>query len=215
MDEATFQEALKGVHVPILVLDQKWHRLFAISGKPENVKGLEVEVNELLALQGKLNEELKTLKKVKANLMSNIMENMSGAEHTDQSTNEVKNLDDDKRLMEETNAKIDEDTDALLDAKEQLVEKNNALMMATMRFTYDKLRLNSDEIRQIAEWIADVRVKLKKNIIKKQNREINNKEIYGYMHDIFGKEVVELFDVRYDDEGKLIIGEIKESEVGS
>ena len=210
MDEATFQNALTGVHVPVLVLDQKWHRLFAISGKPENVKALEVEVNELLATQGKLNEELKTLKKVKANLMANIMENMQGAEHQDQTTNEVKNLDDDKRLMEETNAKIDADNDALLDAQEQLVAKNTALMMATMQFTYNKLRTNSDEIRQISEWIADVRVKLKKNIIKKQNREINNKEIYGYMHDIFGKEVVELFDVRYDEEGKLIIGEEKE-----
>ncbi len=210
MDDATFQNALTGVKVPILVLDQKWHRLFAISGKPDDVKALEVEVNELLALQGKLNEELKTLKKVKANLMANIMENMQGAEHKDQTTEEVKNLDDDKRLMEETNAKIDEDNDALLDAQERLAEKNQALMMATMQFTYNKLRLNSDEIRQISEWIADVRVKLKKNIIKKQNREINNKEIYGYMHDIFGKEVVDLFDVRYDEEGRLIIGEVKE-----
>ena len=122
MDDATFQNALTGVKVPILVLYQKWHRLFAISGKPDDVKALEVEVNELLALQGKLNEELKTLKKVKANLMANIMENMQGAEHKDQTTEEVKNLDDDKRLMEETNAKIDEDNDALLDAQERLAE---------------------------------------------------------------------------------------------
>ena len=210
MDEATFQNALTKVRVPLLVLDQKWHRLFAISGKPENIKALEVDVNEKLALQGKLNEELKTLKKVKANLMANIMENMSGAEQMDQSAEEVRNLDETKRLMEETNERIDADNDALLDAQEQLNEKNIALMMATMQFTYAKLRSNSDEIRQISEWIADVRVKLKKNIIKKQNREINNKEIYGYMHDIFGKEVVELFDVRYDEEGKLIIGEVKE-----
>ena len=63
MDEKGFQEALKKSQVPILVLDQKWHRLFAISGKPEEVKILEVEENELFALQGKLSTELKELKK--------------------------------------------------------------------------------------------------------------------------------------------------------
>lgn len=210
MDEKNFREALKKAHVPVLVLDQKWHRLFAISGKPDNIKALEVDVNELLAFQGKINEELKTLKKVKANLMQSVMNNMQGAEQQDQTSAEVKSLDDSKRLLEETNERIDADNDALLDAQEQLSEANTSLMIATMQFTYQKLRTNSDEIRQISEWIADVRVKLKKNLIKKQNREINNKEIYGYMHDIFGKEVVELFDVRYDEEGKLIIGETKE-----
>ena len=49
MDERTFAEALKGAKIPILVLDQKWHRLFAINGKPEEVKTLETELNELLA----------------------------------------------------------------------------------------------------------------------------------------------------------------------
>jgi hypothetical protein len=42
-------------------------------------------------------------------------------------------------------------------------------------------------------------VELKRNIIRKQNREINNKEIYSYMHDIFGKDVITLFDVHYED----------------
>ena len=42
-------------------------------------------------------------------------------------------------------------------------------------------------------------MELKKNIIRKQNREINNKEIYAYMHDIFGKDIINLFDVRNDD----------------
>ena len=66
MDERTFAEALKGAKIPILVLDQKWHRLFAINGKPEEVKTLETELNELLARQGKLNTDLKEYKKVKA-----------------------------------------------------------------------------------------------------------------------------------------------------
>ena len=79
MDELVFKAALKSVKVPVLVLDQKWHRLFAISGKPESVKEKEVELNELLQLQGKLNQEIKDLKAVKNKLMQGIVVNMDGA----------------------------------------------------------------------------------------------------------------------------------------
>ena len=68
-----------------------------------------------------------------------------------------------------------------------------------MKLVCIKLRTNETEIDEIAEWIKQVRVELKRNIIRKQNREINNKEIYSYMHDIFGKDVITLFDVHYED----------------
>ncbi len=41
---------------------------------------------------------------------------------------------------------------------------------------------------------------MKKNIIKKQNREINSKEIYSYMHNIFGAEMIEVFDLKEEEE---------------
>ena len=37
------------------------------------------------------------------------------------------------------------------------------------------------------------------NIIKKQNREINSRQIYAYMHDIFGAELMDVFDLENDD----------------
>lgn len=40
---------------------------------------------------------------------------------------------------------------------------------------------------------------LKKNIIRKQNRDINNREIYAYLHDIFGPSTLDLFDIHYED----------------
>lgn len=187
MDEESFKEAIRHAKIPILVLDQKWHRLFAISGKPEEVKTLEVELNELLQLQGKLNNEQRELKKLKNRLMNNIVSNM---ENTGDES-----MENDKRLIDETNAKIKANEDELLDLPNRIKETDGVLMMATMRFCYAKLRTNASEAAEIADWIKNVRVELKKNIIKKQNREINNKEIYSYMHDIFGKDVLNLFDV--------------------
>ena len=79
MKKEDFEAALKDKKVPILVLDQKWHRLFAIHGKTEEIKQVESQLNSLLAEQGKLNNELKELKKVKKQLMDNIVENMDDA----------------------------------------------------------------------------------------------------------------------------------------
>ena len=189
-----FQSAIAKIKVPMLILDQKWHRLFALGGKPENVKELETKENELLKRDAELKNELKDLKKVKENLMSSVMSNMEGT-----SDLVSKKLDDDKRLLEECKQRIESAEDELKDLPAQTDEVNRELMMATMDYCYDKLRTNSTEAEEITNWIKDIRVQLKKNVIRKHNREINNKEIYSYMHDVFGMEVLNLFDMQNGD----------------
>ncbi len=200
MDEKQFEAALKANRIPTLVLDQKWHRLFAISGKPENVRTLEVEEKEILLRQGKLNQEIKDLKKIKSDLMKGIVDNMEGADAKKATQESEKKLSENKRLLDETNAKIEADEDELMDIPKLLKEKNDELMLATMTYCYARLRTNASEAKEITDWITNVRIELKKNIIKKQNREINNKEIYSYLHDLFGKDVMQLFDVKYEEE---------------
>ena len=170
MERQAFTEALAKTKIPILVLDQKWHRLFALDGKPKEVQELESQLKEILERQGRLTQELKDLKKVKSSLMQNIVEHMDAEE--DKETHS-RQMDENKRLIEEVKEKIAAN-------------------------------------EEIAEWIKKVRVELKKNIIRKQNREINNKEIYAYMHDIFGKDIINLFDVQNDDVD-LITGEDRPS----
>jgi hypothetical protein len=57
-----------------------------------------------------------------------------------------------------------------------------------------------------------VRIDLKKNIIRKQNRDINNREIYAYLHDIFGARVIDLFDIKYEEENSEAEEKEKEEE---
>ncbi len=198
MDEQAFLNALKLVKIPILTLDQKWHRLFAISGKPEDVAETEKHLVELIARQGQLNTDLKNYKNQKARIQQQIVENIRGAEGSEENLEEEKHLDEFKQQIEELNQKIDEAEDEIKDLPRAIYDTNRELMMETMTFCYDKLRTNDHEIRDITEWIENFKTELKKNIIRKQNREINNREIYSYMHDIFGMDVLTLFDVRYE-----------------
>ncbi|NEX01184.1 hypothetical protein SAMN04487829_0767 [Pseudobutyrivibrio sp. NOR37] len=194
MGEHDYSAAIAKTKVPMLILDQKWHRLFALGGKPSNVKELETRENDLLKREAELKKELKDLKKVKENLMSSVMSNMEGT-----SDLVSKKLDDDKRLLEECKERIASAEDELMDIPNQTEEVNKQLMLASMDYCYDKLRTNSQEAEEITNWIKDIRVQLKKNVIRKHNREINNKEIYSYMHDVFGMEVLNLFDLQNGD----------------
>ena len=101
MAERDFQSAIAKIKIPMLILDQKWHRLFALGGKPEEVKALETKESDFLKRDAELKKELKDLKKVKESLMSSVMENMEGT-----SDLVSKKLDDDKRLLEECNERI-------------------------------------------------------------------------------------------------------------
>ena len=197
--EEEFKEALHEKKIPIFVLDQKWHRLFAIHGKTDEIKETEQELDGLLARQGKLNSDVKDLKKLKANLMNNIMENMDESAPDSDSKQREKKLEEDKRLIEEINEKIEMAEDELLDLPNLIKEINEELMLLSMDYFYSKLRVNQQEAKEIEDWITQVRIDLKKNIIKKQNREINNREIYAYLHDILGNEVIDIFDIQYDD----------------
>ena len=194
MADRDFTTAISKIKVPMLILDQKWHRLFALGGKPEQVKELEKQENDLLKREAELKKELKDLKKVKENLMASVMSNMEGT-----SDLVSKKLDDDKRLLEECKERIESNEEELSELPQKTDDVNRELMLATMDYCYDKLRTNSTEAEEITNWIKDVRVQLKKNVIRKHNREINNKESYSYMHDVFGMEVLNLFDMQNGD----------------
>ena len=43
-------------------------------------------------------------------------------------------------------------------------------------------------------------MELKKRLIKKQEMEQRNHAIYSYMHDLFGAEVLDMFDLQYNPE---------------
>jgi hypothetical protein len=199
-NEQEFKAALKGKKIPILVLDQKWHRLFAIHGKPDVVQDLETEINSMIAREGKLNNEQKELQKIKNQLMDSIVKNMDGTTGEAGNAFREKKLDEDKRLINEVNAKIEANEDELLELPGKIKEANEQLMLESMDYFYEKLRINSEEAKEIEDWITQVRIDLKKNIIRKQNREVNNKEMYAYLHDIFGPDVLNLFDLQYEEE---------------
>lgn len=193
-DDEAYKAALIGKNIPILTLDHTWHKLFTQTGDDPQIHKLEEELNELLKCQGKLNSEIKSLNSYKKKLMQEIVSIMELPD----SPEKEKKMDENKRLIEESNGKIEEYKDELMDIPKQINDKNMELMLATMHVCYDKIKKNTREIDEINKWIQDFRVQLKRKVLAKQQKEIWNNELYSYMHAIFGPDVIEMFDLKYN-----------------
>lgn len=193
-DEELFRTALEGKKIPILTLDHKWHKLFTQTGDNEEIQELETVVNDLLKRQGKLNTEIKSLNIFKKKLMQEIMTIMEIPDSPEKN----KKMEENKRLIEESNKKMDLYHDELMELPGQIEEVNLKLMIATMQVCYKKIKQNTQDIEEINKWIQDFRIQLKRKVLQKQQKEIWNDELYSYMHDIFGPDVIEMFDLKYN-----------------
>ena len=109
-----------------------------------------------------------------------------------------KKMSENKLKIEESNQKMDAYNDELMELPKQIDEANFELMIATMHVCYGKIKQNIEDINEINQWVSDFKQKLKRKIIMKQKKEIWNDEMYSYMHDIFGPDVIEMFDMKYN-----------------
>lgn len=199
LEEETFREALVGKKIPILTLDNQWHKLFTQTGDNDEIHTLEEKLNELLKRQGKLNTEIKSLSSYKKKLMQEIVSIM---ELPDSSAKEKK-MSENKRMIEEANQKLDDYNDELMELPKKIDDANMELMLATMRVCYGKIQQNIKDIEAINQWVSEFKVMLKRKILLKQSKEIWNDETYSYMHAIFGPDVIEMFDMKYNPENVL------------
>lgn len=196
--EDIYKEALMGKKIPILTLDHKWHRLFTQTEYDKHIRQLEEKLNELLKKQGKFSTEMKEVKRLKKKLLQEIME--YAAEAAEGNAAAQKKTEENSRLVSECNEKIEECEEELFDSPKEIDKVNRQLMLATMENCYRRLKQNEAEIEETTEWIAWVREELKERLIKKQEQELMNQELYSYMHDIFGADVIDIFDMKYKEE---------------
>ncbi len=196
--EELYVPALTGKKIPILTLDHKWHQLFNQVHTTTAIQKAEEELNTLLKQQGKINTETKDIKKIKSRLMDEIVNMMEDADDPEI----AKKIEDNKRLIEECNAKLDTYRDENLDLPKLINNANKNLMLLTMEACYEDIQENHEQIQEITEWINNIRVELKKNMVRKEEMQRRNQDLYAYMHDIFGADVIELFDMKFGVDNK-------------
>lgn len=191
--EEVYVPALSGKKIPLLTLDHKWHQLFSQVHTNASIKKAEEELNTLLKQQGKINTETKDIKKIKNRLMDEIVNMMEDSANPET----AKKIEDNKRLIEECNQKLDTYRDENMELPKMINDANKKLMLLTMEACYEDIQDNTKQLKEITEWIDNIRVELKKNMIRKEEMQRRNQDLYAYMHDIFGADVIEIFDMKF------------------
>ena len=172
-------------NIPILTLDERWYHLINEKNKTDEIAYWEKQVNELLKKQGRINNDIKDIKKLKKQLINDVVENM---EDDDSSRQKQKRMSQNQRLIQESNDKIASLEDELLEVPRELARANEKLLTETLKACYDRMNANIEDIEVLDKWINATRVKLKKNILIKQDKETVNNNTYSLIHDIIGPE---------------------------
>lgn len=191
----TIDEVKKNVaykHLPIVILDERWHQLFPESEKTAEIRNLEKQLGELLKRQGRITNDIKEVKKIKNKLMQEVLDNAENSALTEAKRQKLMNRN--QKLILEAKEKIESFEQEEIELPEKIRTCNLALVIEGVQVCYNRIHQNYDDIQLLGKWINEVRIELKKKVLIKQDKEIKNTEIYSYMHDLLGPEMMEVFD---------------------
>lgn len=183
--------------IPVLTLDPRWYQLVPEASKTDEIKYWESKVNELLKRQGQVTNDLKDVKKIKSQLIQTVVSNME--DDGSNSRKRKKLMDQNQKLIYEAKDKIEQLEDEERELPRELAMANQRLMVETARFCYSKMNENKADLEVLNKWIDATRLKLKKNLLIKQDKEEQNEQIYSGLHDLLGREVMVELDKLNDE----------------
>ena len=88
--------------IPILTLDERWYHLITDKLKTDEICYWEKQVNELLKKQGQVNNDIKEVKKIKNQLIQDVVDNM---QDEDNDPKRAKVMEKNQRLIQEAKDK--------------------------------------------------------------------------------------------------------------
>ena len=191
----TIEEVKKNAaykQLPILTLDERYHVLFPEKDKTDEIRECEKKLNDLLKRQGQINNDLKEVHKIKDKLMQSIIDNVENMELSESKRQKL--MATNQKLIIEAKLKREELEQEQLDIPYKIHNANIKLVIECVQVCYDRIHSNYRDIQKLAAWIDVTRTELKRRIIIKQDKEIANTNIYTYMHDLLGPEMMEVFD---------------------
>lgn len=185
------QNNLSKMNIPILILDERYNVVMPDKDKTPRIRKLEAKVASLLKKQGKVTNTIKEVKKIKAKLLQDVVENM---EDVLEDSDYQKKMEKSQKLILEAKQKLEELEDAEREIPRELKKANQELLLEFVQVCYGRLSANREDIELLNQWINEMRVELKKKLVIKQEKEIKNNDIYAYMHDLLGHELIQMFD---------------------
>jgi len=194
--KSELMKRLNNKSLPLLTIDNRWYELFSYLSKTTSISSLEKKEKELVLKEARLNDEINEYRKEKKILMAKFIKNENSGIKAVNSKKEEKKveLDDYTKDIDRLNEKISNGKESLEKVKKELEKCNLELVVETM-IALDEILLNNEKsIEDINKFIVQTKNEIKKQIMIKHDIKQEDKNIYSYMHNILGADIMQEFD---------------------
>jgi DNA repair exonuclease SbcCD ATPase subunit len=188
-----FRKIFEGRKVPLVNFDERWLTIFPKENMTDHMKELCLKVTDLLKKQSKAVEEIKGYKRYKEQLMQEIMENMD----TDESflgRLKARKLEKNQKLILELNAQLQKAEDELAELPNEIKQVNEELLIETTRECFQQLIKTDNQVNLLKDTIKEYEDRLHELKEEVKDIEKTNREIYLYMHDMLGPDMMKRID---------------------
>lgn len=188
-----FRKVFEGRRIPLVNFDERWLTIFPKEKMTNHMNELSAKVNDLLKKQGKAVEEIKGYKRYKEQLMQEIMENMD-ADDTFFGRLKARKLEKNQKLILELNAQLQKSEDELADLPAEIRQVNEELLIETTRECFHQLIKTDNQVNLLKDTIKEYEDRLHE--LKEEVKEVEktNRDIYLYMHDMLGPDLMKKID---------------------
>ncbi len=189
-------KVLRKNNISLLILDERWNKLFTNTEKSTGIEHYEKQLRELMKEQSRLITEQKEISMLKKNYMGKIINLTTDVfEKNDENAKkemqfaekEIKRINDKAKIIEER----------LNNIPEEIKQVNLGLLEETVSVVYFKIRSASKRVDELEGLIEECRAQLKQYIDEKEALTQDDTEIYSYFHDLLGAEELERLDREY------------------
>lgn len=187
---------LRKNNISLLILDERWNKLFASTPKTPQIEACEEKLKQLLKEEAGLTAEAKEIAASKKLNMDKIIKltPLVFEQNDEEAKKEMQLCEREIKRINERTKRIKEVLEALPD---RLKKANLELLENTVNVVYFKIRKSSKRIEELGKLIDETKARLKQYIDEKELLSQDDTDIYAYFHDLLGAEELERLDRRF------------------
>jgi len=182
--------------ISLLILDERWNRLFTNTQKTAAIERCEQKLRDLLKEQARLIAEQKEIAAAKKLYMDKIIKLTPDVfEKGDDSAKEEMKIAE--REIKNINTRAKEIEYGLEKMPDRIKQANLELLEETVNVVYFKMRSGMKRVEELEKLIDETKAKLKEYIDEKEALSQDDTDIYSYFHDLLGAEEIEKLDKEF------------------
>lgn len=190
-EEEEFLNRFRGIEAPILILDERWLRIFPEAYKTPEIKRVERELREAFKYQARLTSDMEDAEHKKKQLMDRIIRFMNVAQVSE---SEAKKQEKSQEYIKDINEQLSGMEMEYENMPDRIKELNEELLVESLRVCYRRMKDNKDQLATQKQLVMEARELLKERTDRQKELRKENERIFSFMHRVFGSRIIEIFD---------------------